>query len=84
MRKVTTESYSNTAECVKKNLKGYKHKCSGSLLEPFGICIANDKCDVHPLNYCHKCHNIAKRLQKVGGAESTLKAHTWSAHVDCD
>ena len=69
--------------CANK-IKGYKHKCStsGSLLEAFGVYVANDNSHIHPPHYCHNCHNIAKRLQKDKGAESTLKAHTWSAHVD--
>ena len=69
--------------CANK-LKGYKHKCSssGSLLEAIDVYVANDNSHIHPLHYCHNCHNIARRLQKDKGAESTLKAHTWSTHVD--
>ena len=60
------------------------HKCSNSatLLQSLGVDISGDKSAVHPPFYCHNCHTTAKRLEKIRGAESSLKVHLWSAHGD--
>ena len=70
--------------CGRKLNKGYKHKCSnsGTLLQALGVDVSGDESRVHPPFYCHSCHSTAKRLQKVRGAESSLRVHTWSAHGD--
>lgn len=70
--------------CAKK-IKGHKHKCSSSdsLLEPFGVDVANDNIEIHPLYYCHSCHGIAKRLESgKAGTESILQGYIWSVHVE--
>ena len=61
-----------------------KHRCSnsGTVLKAFGIDSARDHCGIHPLFYCHNCHNTARRLNAVGGAESSVQVHMWCAHSE--
>ena len=73
--------------CGRKLNKGYKHKCSnsGSLLQSLVVDVSGDKSSIYPSLYSHTCHNTAKRLEKVEGAESSLKVHTWSPHgAECE
>ena len=70
--------------CARKMNKGYKHRCSnsGTVLKAFGIDSARDHCGIHPPFYCHNCHNTARRLNAVGGAESSVQVHMWCAHSE--